>query len=172
VCYCKDCRAYAYHLGKAQAVLDELGGTEVVATQAQYVVFTGGVQNLACMSLSEKGLLRWYAECCHTPIANTPRNWRLPYVGLVHNCLRNGMMPLERSFPRVQMHVNTDSAKGKPPSMQWSQATALLGFMPKLLFAAVVGSYRHTPFFTPSGSPIVAVKVLSSAEREKAMNAA
>jgi hypothetical protein len=56
--------------------------------------------------------------------------------------------------------------------MRWSQVTALLGFVPKLLFATVVGSYRHTPFFTPTGSPIVEVKVLSSAEREKAMNAA
>jgi hypothetical protein len=39
------------------------------------------------MSLGPKGLLRWYADSCRTPIGNTPRNPKLSYVGLVHGCL-------------------------------------------------------------------------------------
>ena len=140
-----------------------------VFVKQDHVALTSGIQNLACMSLSGKGVLRWYAKCCDTPIANTPRDWRLPYVGLIHSCLKK---PLESSFPRVQMYVNTKSAKGKPPSMRWSQITTLLGFMPKLLFARVAGTYEHTPFFSSSGAPIVEVKVLSRAEREKAESAA
>ena len=169
VCYCKDCRTYAVHLGRPQAILDEIGGTDVVATQARHVALTGGIEHLACLSLSEKGLLRWYAKCCNTPIANTPRDWRVPYVGLVHSGLKK---PLESSFPRVQMHVNTRSAKGTPPSMRWSQITALLGFLPTILFARVAGTYRRTPFFSPSGVPIVEVEVLSDTEREIARRAA
>lgn len=170
VCYCKDCRAYAIHLGKEEEVLDALGGTDVVATQARDVALTGGVENLACLSLSSRGTLRWYAKCCNTPIANTSRDWRLPYVGLVHTCLTK---PLERSFPVVQMHVNTRSAKGTPPpSMWWRKLTALLGFMPKLLFARLTGSYRRTPFFTPGGAPRVEVKVLSREQRDAAKRSA
>jgi hypothetical protein len=169
VCYCKDCRAYAIHLGKGDSVLDALGGTDVVATQARYVTITRGIENLACMSLSSKGALRWYAKCCNTPIANTSRDWRMPFVGLVHTGLKK---PLERSFPAVQMHLNTGSAKGTPPAMGWSKVTAMLGFMPKLLLARFTGSYRRTPFFTASGAPRVEVEVLSREQREAAKSAA
>ena len=72
----------------------------------------------------------------------------------------------------MQMHVGTKSAKGTPPPMWWSQIAALLGFMPKFLVARIVGSYKQTPFFSASGAPMVEVKVLSSAEREKAKSAA
>lgn len=169
VCYCKDCRAYAFHLGRPHAILDEIGGTDVVATQSRHVALTGGIEHLACLSLSDKGLLRWYAKCCNTPIANTPRNWRIPYVGLVHSGLKK---PLESSFARVQMHVNTKSAKGRPPSTRRSQTTTLLGFLPAMLFARVAGTYQHTPFCSPSGVPIVEVHVLTGIEREKAQSAA
>jgi hypothetical protein len=50
--------------------------------------------------------------------------------------------------------------------------TALLGFMPKFLVARVAGTYKRTPFFSPSGVPVVDVNVLSRAEREKARSAA
>ena len=59
VCYCRYCQAYAYHLGMPQSVLDALGGTEVVATQARYVSLDKGAEHLACLSLSPNGLLRW-----------------------------------------------------------------------------------------------------------------
>ena len=69
VCYCGDCQTYAHLLGNAQSVLDALGGTDVVATQARNVVITSGASELACLSLSPNGLLRWYASCCGTSIA-------------------------------------------------------------------------------------------------------
>ena len=86
-CYCRDCQAFAHALGNPGAILDKLGGTDIVATLQQYVTFTKGTEALACLSLSERGLLRWYANCCNTPIANTARNPKLSYVGLVHTCL-------------------------------------------------------------------------------------
>lgn len=171
VCYCKDCRTYAHHLGKSGQVLDKMNGTDVVATLSRYVAFTGGSENLGCLSLSEKGLLRWYAKCCNTPIANTTRNWKLPYVGLVHTCLEAGAMPLESSFPPIQMHLNVRGAKGNPPSMGFRTFVALLGFVPRLLVAKAIGGYKHTPFFNQDGSPRVAVSVLSREERERAMRA-
>ena len=54
VCYCKDCRAYACFLRREQEVLDEAGGTQIVATLPRRVRFEHeGLDALACMSLSE-----------------------------------------------------------------------------------------------------------------------
>src|SRR5262245_53231763 len=72
VCYCRSCQAYAHFLGAPGDVLDQLRGTDVVATCPRFVTLTKGRQNLVCMSLSPNGPLRWYASCCNTPIGNTP----------------------------------------------------------------------------------------------------
>jgi hypothetical protein len=166
VCYCKDCRAYSNHLGKLN-VHDELGGADFVATQSRYVTFSRGIENLACISLSPKGSLRWYAKCCNTPIGATARDWKLPYIGLVHSCLEPGPGAYERAFPDVKMRVNAGSAHAKPPSMGFDNAIALMTLIPRILMGRVNASYRTTPFFT-EGVPVTDVKVLSLAEREAA----
>ena len=114
VCYCRDCRAYAHWLGRPEDVVDALGGTDIVATEARYVRLTAGAPLLACMSLSPRGLLRWYASCCRTPVGNTPRDWKLPYVGLACTTLAQER-PLGAGFPPVQMDINTASALGPAP---------------------------------------------------------
>lgn len=174
ICYCKDCRAYSHHLGQAAAAAhDALGGVEFVATQSQYVTLTDGTQHLACLSLSEKGLLRWYAKCCNTPIGNTMRNWKFPYVGLVHTCLRADPASYERAFPRLQMRVNTGSARQAPPGMAFGTVVALMGFMPRVMLSGVNGTYRQTPFFSaPAGTPKVEIEVLTRAQRDRARAAA
>lgn len=172
VCYCKDCRAYSNHLGVGSRTHDALGGAEFVATQAKYVSFSQGTQHLACLSLSEKGLLRWYAKCCNTPIGNTVRNWKVPYVGLVHTCLKVDPAAFERSFPRLQMRVNTGNAKKKPPPMVFKTVVALAGFMPRVMASGITGAYRSTPFFKAPGQPVVSVAVLSQEERVRAYSAA
>ncbi|HEX2546324.1 MAG TPA: DUF6151 family protein [Ramlibacter sp.] len=171
-CYCRDCQAYAHLLKRSADVLDDLGGTDIVATPASNVTITAGRESLACVSLSPRGLLRWYAACCGTPFANTARDWKLPYVGLVHTCLR-APDPLERSFPRSEMRVNPKGAHGAVP-----QDTGLGG---KLRFAGLVmrltgtrlsGGYRNTPLFTPEGQPVVAPQVAAKEDVEAARLAA
>lgn len=169
VCYCQDCSSYAFHLGTQARTVNEMNGTDIIATQSSNVTFTKGIENLACLSLSPKGLLRWYAKCCNTPIANTPRDWRVPYVGLVHACLEK---PLEMSFPPVQMHVGTKGAKGKPPSGWLPQLVAILGFMPRIMWSRFAGAYKVTPFFAATGQPRIDVRVLTRDERELARSAA
>lgn len=168
VCYCRDCQTYAHLLKRAALVLDAAGGTDVVATPASNVAITAGREHLACVSLSPRGLLRWYAACCGTPIANTPRNWKLPYVGVVHTCLHHPD-PLERTFPEVELRVNTKGAHGAV-----SRDTTLAG---KLRFAGMVlrltgmglsGAYRSTPLFSASGEPVAAPRVAAREEVEAA----
>jgi hypothetical protein len=172
VCYCKDCQAYAHFLGKTGDILDEMGGTDVVATLPEYLTFTQGVEALACMSLTENGLLRWYASCCNTPIGNTQRNFKFPFVGLVHTCLEDPSRSLESSFGPVRMRVNTKAAKGKPKSMPISTITSVFRFLTSVIRARLDGSYQRTPFFTPDrGTPVAVPKVLTSGERDRVMNA-
>lgn len=174
VCYCKDCQAFAHYLGTTGDILDEMGGTDVLATLPQHVSFTQGVERLACMSLSDKGMLRWYASCCYTPIGNTPRNMKLSHVGLVHTCLADPPRTLDAVFGPVRMRVNTQGAKGasRPKTLPLSTVVAIVKFMGSLLRARLDGSYKRTPFFVPSqGTPIVAPKVLTPGERARVMKA-
>ncbi len=172
VCYCNDCRASAHHLGVASRTHDALGGVDFVATQAKYVTLSEGTQHLACLSLAENGLLRWYAKCCNTTIGNTVRNWKFPYVGLIRTCLNAEPGAYERSFGDVKMRVNIGSAKEAPPGTGLKTLSALAGFIPSVVAGRVSGAYKTTPFFSSVGEPVVAVDVLSRTERERAYSAA
>ena len=167
MCYCKDCQAFANFLGKPDELLDAQAGSDIVAVHPQSVHFTEGLDLLACMSLSPKGLLRWYASCCNTPIGNTPRNVKMAYVGLAHGCLAERGASLDGTFGAVRMSSGTKSARGNVKAASaLSMAPALAGFAVKLLRARLDGSYRRSPFFRGGqGTPLVAPKVLSREER-------
>jgi len=70
ICYCKDCQAFARFLDRAD-VLDPAGGTNIFQMPPGRVKLTAGTDAMRCLRLSDK-VLRWYTECCRTPIANTP----------------------------------------------------------------------------------------------------
>ena len=170
-CYCKDCQAFARFL-KTDGILDEMGGTDVVATHPSHVSFTHGLDALACMSLSPKGLLRWYASCCNTPIGNTPRNFKVSHVGLIHTCLENPARTLESSFGPVRMRAGTKNTNGRAKSMPFGTVVSILRIASSLLRARVSGRYKATPFFDPAtGTPVASPKVLTRDERERATNA-
>jgi hypothetical protein len=172
ICYCKDCQAYAHFLGKADEILDEMGGSDVIATLPQHVTFTQGIEALTCISLSNRGMLRWYASCCNTPIGNTSRDFKVSHVGLMHSCLTNPSASLDSAFGPVRMKVGMKSAKGTPKGMAVSTTVAILGFMARLIRTRLNCGYKNTPFFDPeTGSPRVSPKVLTQAERASLMEA-
>jgi hypothetical protein len=172
VCYCRDCQAYAHFLGRPGDILDAMGGTDVIATQPRYVSFTQGLDALVCMSLTDKGMLRWYARCCNTPIGNTGRGAGMPFVGLVHSCLEGSSTSVESSFGPVRMRVNMKHARGRPQGMPISTFFSVLRFMASLARARLGGSHKHTPFFdVEKGTPIVPPQVLTRGEWERVMGA-
>ena len=171
-CYCRDCQAYAHALSNPAAILDDLGGTDIVATLQQHVRLTQGIQALACLLLSERGLLRWYASCCNTPIANTARNHKLSYVGLVHTCLAPSQQSLAAAFGPTSMPINTKFAKAKLGASAFAALPTIARIFLSVARARVDGSFKQSPFFAASeGTPVVAARVLSAAERDQAMNA-
>jgi len=172
VCYCRDCQAFAHFLGKADEILDAQGGTDVVQTRPANLTFTQGRDALACMRLSPKGLLRWYAACCNTAIGNTVANYRVSFVGLVHSSLEGTGASLDESFGPVRARVNTNSAKGEVRSGSGGMISAILPFIVLVARPLIDGSYKRTPFFSAdTGAPIVTPKVLSRSERDRVMSA-
>jgi Family of unknown function (DUF6151) len=169
VCYCKDCQAFAYFLGTGQ-ILDERGGSDVIQILPKNLSFTQGIEALKCVRLTEKGMLRWYASCCNTPIGNTLANHKISFVGLVHTCLENTDTPLNDSFGPVRAWGNTQGASGDPKPKSSGLGRTILWVVSKVLKARINGSYRQTPFFLANtATPIVTPRVLSSAERADVM---
>jgi len=85
ICYCKDCQAFARFLERPD-ILDGAGGTDIFQMPPGQVTFTEGFEALRCVRLSSK-VLRWYADCCRNPIANTAAAPRFPIVALIHSIM-------------------------------------------------------------------------------------
>ncbi len=165
VCYCRDCRAYARHLGRAN-VLDAHGGTEVVAMHPREIHLDDAT-TLACLSMRKGGLLRWYAACCNTPIANTPRDPRVAYAGVVRSCLESTAPTIDASFGPVSAVVNAKSAQGEVEESKLAAIGTVLVIGSALLRARLTGSWRDNPFFR-DGAPVRERAVLTEAERDAA----
>jgi hypothetical protein len=105
VCYCDDCQAFPKALGRPD-VLDANGGTDIFQLSPARIEFTHGVDLVACLRLTEKGLVRWYASCCNTPIGNTLTTGSIPFVGLicsfVPEAVTGTLGPIRARIPRVR----------------------------------------------------------------------
>ncbi|AKC88070.1 DUF6151 family protein [Pseudoxanthomonas suwonensis] len=162
-CYCRDCQAFARFLGQP-VVLDASGGTDIVAAAPDAVRITAGAGHLAAMSMSPKGLLRWYAACCRTPLANTPRDPKVYYAGVVTACLAPGAVDATLG-PRDRIVVNTGSATAP---VQKASLRFLLGglriFGPVAL-ARLRGRRSGAPFFDEAGRPARDPEVITRERR-------
>ena len=167
ICYCRDCQAFAHFLGRAPDILDAKGGTDIIQTLPANVTFTAGQDVLACMRLSEKGLLRWYTKCCNTPIGNTLVDFKISFIGLIHTCLDSSNPSLDESFKPVRMWSFTKGAKGTVESRPIAMIAGILRLIAMVIRARINGAYMRTPLFsTDTGAPIVTPKVLSPGERD------
>ena len=166
VCYCADCQAFARHL-QAHDAMDARGGTEVIHVPPSSLQFTHGTENLACLRLTSKGMLRWYAACCNTPIGNTVPNPGMSFVGLVANsCLPGDSQSRDAAFGPVTMVVGVESAIGDDDK---PRAAGLVSGMAKAMTIIakerLSGRYRRSPFFNAkTGLPIATPKVLTADE--------
>jgi len=167
VCYCTDCQAFARFLGRPQEILNRQGGSDIVATHPQHVQFTQGFDHVACMSLSPRGLLRWYAACCQTAIGNTPRDPGMAYVGLLTDCLSATDNEIDTTFGRATVAIKTESAHGEVKATPVATFFAVLKIMGNVALARLGGSYRRNPFFVSgTAQPVKPLKVLNKAERQ------
>jgi hypothetical protein len=90
VCYCADCQAFARCLDRSD-VLDAAGGTDIFQMAPGRVTLTAGTDAVRCLCFSRK-VIRWYADCCKTPIANTAASPRFPILALIHSFIDGDSM--------------------------------------------------------------------------------
>lgn len=163
-CYCKDCRAFATFLA-VPGVLDASGGVDIVAAAPASVRFSAGREQVVCMSLSPKGLLRWYAACCRTPLAATPRDAGLPYVGMVSACFDATPAEVDAALGRRDRIVlNTRSATGPVRSTPFAFALGGLRILAGILGARLRREHI-SPFFDADGRPLREPTVISREAR-------
>lgn len=162
--YCRDCQAYARWLERPQ-LMDACGGSDVVPMSPAGVRITAGLEHVACMSLSAKGVLRWYAACCRTPLGNTPRSARLAYLGLPVACLDATREAIDAAIgPRDRIVLNAGSATCKVRATPLAFALGGLRIVAHILVARV-GERPPSPFADGQGRRLRTPVVLGAAER-------
>jgi hypothetical protein len=168
VCYCRDCQAFARFLDRPD-VLDAAGGTDIFQMPPGRLRITAGVEAMQCVAISKK-VLRWYAACCRTPIANTAAVSRFPIAAIIHPFMdheagrrtRDDALgpPLCRIFDRSATAPLPANA-APPPSLRVFGRRASM-----MLRWWLGGLARPTPFFDErTGAPRATPRVLAPSER-------
>ncbi len=167
VCYCDDCQAYARWLG-GDDLVDARGGSDIVQMAPSRLRIDAGHEHLRVMRLGPKGLMRWYADCCRTPVGNQmPVAWS-PFVGVPAAFVDTSSQPLEALVGPVKMYVMGRFARGgcpphAPPSVKPLDGLAVMGNLARWVVAGV----RPQPFVDPAtGAPRATPTVLSREERD------
>jgi len=165
-CYCKDCQAYARFLG-TPGITDAQGGSDILAMAPAGVRFASGLDQVACMALSEKGILRWYAACCRTPLGNTARGAKVPYVGMSTACFAATQDAVDAAVgPRDRIILNSGSATGQVRKTPLTFVTGGMRILANIIVRRLRGE-GGAPFFdASSGQPLRTPEVLSAAQRE------
>jgi hypothetical protein len=160
VCYCNDCRAFIRAIGRAE-ILDEFGGSELFVTTPSQLRLTAGFENLRCLRLSERGMLRWYWGCCNTPLANTLTTTGAPFVSIHRAFIDLSNTDVLGPTRRVQARF---AVSPPPPKSESSQSLAtILKIMVFLLIGRLRGAHKPNPLFV-DGIPAVTPRVLSESE--------
>ena len=165
VCYCRDCRAFARALGRPD-MLDAAGGTDIITMRPAGLRLLEGRDQVACLSLSPKGPLRWYTACCSTAIGNTARNPAFPYVGVPAHGLAAAGVDVASAFGTRPMVVHARSATA-PVQRTPVRAGVGVARIACGVLAAKLSRQRAHPFFE-GGRPIAEPRVLSRQERDAA----
>ena len=169
ICYCVDCQAFARHLGQGARILDASGGTQIYQAQPYQVSIETGAENLAVLQLAKKGLYRWYASCCNTPLCNTMGSAKFSFVGFM---VPNMKPPLDALGP-VRFRYKRDQATAPVSEPSGSLLRFAMRTARNAMRSRLNGKWRETPFFDAStGQSAAKPYRLSEAEREKAYKTA
>ncbi|MBT8152945.1 hypothetical protein KMP13_03385 [Epibacterium ulvae] len=155
-CYCADCRANELLHNQPDPAPEAV---RLLQISPDALTVTQGAEHLCPIRLSPRGILRWHASCCKTPIANSLPNPKLPFAGV-----RTAVFADPSTFGKVRVKAFIPQP-GKQPRTKGAMLMVISMF--KRMGAALLsGAWRNTPFFdTDTGKPIAEVKLLSKEER-------
>lgn len=150
-CYCNYCRHFAEEFGEADT-LDAGGGVALVQLLPERIRVVSGGDQIACLTYSKKGPLRWFARCCDTPISSTVPVARMPFVSM-HSAR---LEPAEALGPVLYCaHAKSATGPVAEAKVKTRGAVAVFGagMVAELLGAWASGRWRRSPFFTQDGTP-------------------
>ncbi len=164
-CYCKDCQTGARALGDEKSLMPR-GGSDIYQTIPSNLELTKGQEHLACLRLSPRGLMRWYASCCDTPVFNTLGHTKLAFIGVSVPAMKGP--EVEKAIGKVIAVVHTKDAQlGPEPLKDYGFNRAGFNVLARHFGALMRGQAKQTPLFG-NGAPIVTPRVLSKEERKEA----
>lgn len=164
VCHCDDCQAYARWLGRDD-LLDEHGGTEVIQTWPARVRL-GEAEVLALVKLSPKGLHRWYAGCCRTPVANSLGSAKMPFNGVIRRVIDVDDATVTAIWGPAHGVQGRFAPGGCPPGVDRSASLGVIAGAAGILWRGWrAGAHAPSPWFDAEGRPVREPRVLSAEER-------
>ena len=169
ICYCKDCQAFARFLERPD-VVDPAGGTDIFQMPQGRVKLTAGTDAVRCLRLSEKGVLRWYTDCCRTPIGNTAASPRFPVFAVIHSFMVHGADGRSRDEvlgPPLCGIYDRSAVGPLPPNAPAPPSLGVFARRASTIFGWwVLGLGRPSPLFDDrSNAPRVVPRVLTRSER-------
>ncbi len=169
-CHCNDCQAFAKFLGAQARYLDANGGTRICQISGARVSLDEGIENLVPLRLSPKGLLRWHAKCCNSPMFNTLASRGLPFVGVIAQNIELEGKDFEDVLGPMLGRGFLKHATGDTRAIE-HQRLGMGGYMARfgriMLASRLRGDHKRTPFFAADGTPIAAPFVIGLAEKER-----
>jgi hypothetical protein len=162
VCYCRDCQAFLHRLGRTD-LFDAHGGSDIVQVAPARLSFTRGTDRITGLRLGPKGLFRWYATCCNTPLGNMVGPG-IPFVGIIAQAFGAP----DDAFGRPAAGIYGQFAVGEPPPGSTGLNLRLLARAVRMVLGWKLGgkAWPHPFFDRATRAPRYPVTVLSPDERE------
>jgi hypothetical protein len=158
-CCCDDCQAFSQFLGQEGNVLDQYGGTDIFQIPVSFLTITEGKSEIACVRLSPKGMHRWYAKCCNTPIGNTFGAGG-PFIGIIHSFMDKATTS-EVDLGKNRGHILTKFAKTPvPENLKGSSLSINCRVVAKILSWKLKGLNKPSEFFNNNAEPICEPQIL------------
>ena len=152
VCYCDDCQTFLHYLRRAD-LLDAQGGSDIVQIAPASLSFVQGKERIVGLRLTPKGLYRWYASCCGTPLGNT-LSPAIPFVGIIAQAFQGETQGPDDLVGRPIGAIYGKYAVGGPPE-------GSTGFQS----AHIRASYPHGPWMAPVRANLAAFLLCACAAR-------
>jgi hypothetical protein len=164
VCHCSDCQDLIRYLGHPD-LLDSQGGTALYQSRCARMQLTSGKDKLACLHLTEKPTLRWYAQCCRAPLFNTYANGKVPYLTTHLSACERGLSDRVLGPPRG--HLFLEEARGESDSLpRLAFSKLMLRFFLRMIPDLLSGDRRRSELFDPiTLAPIAEPSRLTAEER-------
>jgi hypothetical protein len=157
----------SHFLGRAE-LLDQHGGTDVVQVPSNMISFDCGLEHIVAVRLSAKGMHRWYANCCRTPLGNTIEP-SVPFIGMQVEVFRTAdTFPVDMVFGRPRSYVMGKFSIGHVPQASAGfPLSGTVGVISKVLGWKLSGkSWPHPYSDQRSRTPKFPVTILQPSERE------